>query len=313
MEKIDRAAVIELLEMETVSVSKSLNALLGRNAKITVQDADLTEEEEFSACLPHFSVVIEVARDAQGTQTGQLYVFRREDVIRLTNYIMGVSADQSGPLDDIAASVLKEVASQCLNASAAELEDFVGHRISGTVTKVVSYDNAERIAETVRLWKTVDPLMLVRFQVEIEGIMTMEAFGIASSHLMQILGIPSLTEEPDPEPEIKSQAVGKSVPVSEVAFPEMRYVPVELSKDHIEEDRKRLLDVTLDVAVRIGETECSVKEILSLKEGKVLMLDKQAGSPADVVVNGELIGKGDVLVTDEHFGVRILEILSKRD
>ena len=53
--------------------------------------------------------------------------------------------------------------------------------------------------------------------------------------------------------------------------------------------------------------------MLALKEGQVLVLDKQAGSPADVVVNGELIGKGDVLVTGEHFGTRIIEIVGKRE
>ena len=58
---------------------------------------------------------------------------------------------------------------------------------------------------------------------------------------------------------------------------------------------------------------CSVKDVLALKEGQVLVLDKQAGSPADVVVNGELIGKGDVLVTGEHFGTRIIEIVGKRE
>ena len=53
--------------------------------------------------------------------------------------------------------------------------------------------------------------------------------------------------------------------------------------------------------------------MLALKEGQVLVLDKQAGFPADVVVNGELIGKGDVLVTGEHFGTRIIEIVGKRE
>lgn len=45
----------------------------------------------------------------------------------------------------------------------------------------------------------------------------------------------------------------------------------------------------------------------------MLVLDKQAGSPADVVVNGELIGRGDVLVTGDRFGARIIEVVGKRE
>ena len=58
---------------------------------------------------------------------------------------------------------------------------------------------------------------------------------------------------------------------------------------------------------------CSVMDVLSFKEGQVLVLDKQAGSPADVVANGELIGRGDVLVSGDHFGARIIEIVGKRE
>ena len=68
-----------------------------------------------------------------------------------------------------------------------------------------------------------------------------------------------------------------------------------------------------DVSVRIGETICKVRDILSLKPGQLIILDKQAGSPADVVVKERLIGKGDVLVSSDNFAVRITEIVNKSE
>ena len=55
-----------------------------------------------------------------------------------------------------------------------------------------------------------------------------------------------------------------------------------------------------------------MKDILNLEEGRVLMLDKQAGSPADIVVNGELIAKGDIVVMGEQFATRITEIVNRK-
>ena len=71
--------------------------------------------------------------------------------------------------------------------------------------------------------------------------------------------------------------------------------------------------MSLDVSVRIGETICKVRDILSLKPGQLIILDKQAGSPADVVVKERLIGKGDVLVSSDNFAVRITEIVNKSE
>lgn len=98
-----------------------------------------------------------------------------------------------------------------------------------------------------------------------------------------------------------------------MSFPEFKYVPVDNQVENIGEERKKLRVLRLTCLVRIGGTVCSVKDILALQKGQILTLDKQAGSPADVVVNGKLIGKGDVLVTDEKFAARIIEIVGKRD
>ncbi|GED18779.1 hypothetical protein KGI01_05200 [Kurthia gibsonii] len=74
-----------------------------------------------------------------------------------------------------------------------------------------------------------------------------------------------------------------------------------------------LMDIPLQITVELGRTKRSVKEILELVSGSIIELDKLAGEPVDVLVNSRLIAKGEVVVIDENFGVRITDILSKED
>ena len=72
-----------------------------------------------------------------------------------------------------------------------------------------------------------------------------------------------------------------------------------------------LLDVALEVSVALGSSHMSIGEILALRTGSVVELDKLAGEPVDVSVNGTLVARGEVVVVDEKFGVRITEVVSK--
>ena len=67
--------------------------------------------------------------------------------------------------------------------------------------------------------------------------------------------------------------------------------------------------VDMEVTVELGRTRMTVRDLLALSPGAVLELDRAAGSPADLLVNGRLIARGEVVVVDEDFGLRVTEIL----
>ncbi|MDP9417611.1 MAG: flagellar motor switch protein FliN [Actinomycetota bacterium] len=71
-----------------------------------------------------------------------------------------------------------------------------------------------------------------------------------------------------------------------------------------------LRDVEMEVTAELGRTRMTVRELLSLAPGNVVELDRMAGSPADLLVNGTLIARGEVVVVDEDFGIRITEIVA---
>ena len=74
-----------------------------------------------------------------------------------------------------------------------------------------------------------------------------------------------------------------------------------------------LQDVELDLQIELGRTELRIEEVLKLKEGSVVPLNKLAGDPVDILVNGRLIARGEVLVLNDNFCVRVAEILSPDD
>ncbi|MBQ7784077.1 MAG: flagellar motor switch protein FliN [Oscillospiraceae bacterium] len=75
---------------------------------------------------------------------------------------------------------------------------------------------------------------------------------------------------------------------------------------------KLLMGVPLDVTVEIGSARKKVKEILDFTQGTIIELERQAGAPVDIIVNGHLIARGDVVVIDDNFAVRITEIIKSK-
>jgi flagellar motor switch protein FliN/FliY len=79
-----------------------------------------------------------------------------------------------------------------------------------------------------------------------------------------------------------------------------------------EADLNRLRDIPMELAVEIGRTEMTVGDTLGLHVGSVVELARQAGDPVDLLVNGTAIARGEVVVIDECYGLRIVEILDGR-
>ena len=74
-----------------------------------------------------------------------------------------------------------------------------------------------------------------------------------------------------------------------------------------------LMDVTMNMTVELGRATMTIRDILGLGEGSIIELQKLAGEPVDLLVNGKLIAKGEVVVIDENFGVRVTDIINPMD
>jgi len=111
-------------------------------------------------------------------------------------------------------------------------------------------------------------------------------------------------------------------------FPDLSSVKVEETMAHPAEfqqlsiagsDRRAagnidlLMDVKMPIAIELGRTEMAISEILTLGPGSVVELDKLAGEPVDLLVNGKVVARGEVVVVDENFGVRITMLMSPQE
>ncbi len=78
------------------------------------------------------------------------------------------------------------------------------------------------------------------------------------------------------------------------------------------EELVRLHDVPVELAVEVGRTKMTIKEALALGPGSIVTLNRLAGEPVDLLVNGKPIARGEVVVIDEEFGLRVTEVLAPR-
>ncbi|MBR0061885.1 MAG: flagellar motor switch phosphatase FliY [Selenomonadaceae bacterium] len=97
-----------------------------------------------------------------------------------------------------------------------------------------------------------------------------------------------------------------NMPVSPAQFMPLSMEPVQINESNI----NLILDVPLQVTVELGRTKKTIREVLDLTTGSIVELDKLAGEPVEIHVNGHFLAKGEVVVIDENFGVRITEIAS---
>ena len=147
---------------------------------------------------------------------------------------------------------------------------------------------------------------------------------------------PQPTPQPEPQPYIPPQAevpqmqqampqTQQAMPQMQQAMPQMQMPPMQQANVQpaqfqafntqmpqqmaSQENIGLIMDVPLEVTVELGRTKKSIAEILDFTPGTIIELDKIAGEPIDVLVNGKFVAKGEVVVIEENFGIRVTEII----
>ncbi len=119
--------------------------------------------------------------------------------------------------------------------------------------------------------------------------------------------------EPQAKPELRRDREPQKVAPVQVAPVEFQAFDHNEAAQGSRNNLDMLMDIPLSVTVELGRTKRSVKEILELSAGSIIELDKLAGEPVDILVNQRIVAKGEVVVIEENFGVRVTDILSQAD
>ncbi len=122
----------------------------------------------------------------------------------------------------------------------------------------------------------------------------------------------ALEEQAQAEPaDSGSAASGHRNQAESAPLQELTEEPKEGRRSDIQLDA--ILDVPVTLAMEIGRTRINIRNLLQLNQGSVVELDRLAGEPMDVLVNGTLIAQGEVVVVNERFGIRLTDIVSPTD
>lgn len=116
----------------------------------------------------------------------------------------------------------------------------------------------------------------------------------------------------------EAEAAGGEAPAEAAPQPEGEpYTPPPLAADGAgssgDINLDALVDIPVTISMEIGRTTLSIRNLLQLNQGSVVELDRLAGEPMDVLVNGTLVAHGEVVVVNEKFGVRLTDVISAQD
>jgi len=125
---------------------------------------------------------------------------------------------------------------------------------------------------------------------------------------MEEAGTPMESTNGDASTTMESADPGSALQAEKVDMDQLQNTAMSVSEEDINLDV--ILDIPVTISMEIGSTKINIRNLLQLNQGSVVELDRMAGEPLDVVVNGTLIAHGEVVVVNEKFGIRLTDIIS---
>jgi flagellar motor switch protein FliN/FliY len=300
----DINAIKDCLSGTIDAQASNLSTMTGASVHFSGPSVSGTNRDAFLADLPDMITTIKV--DFTSGFPGEHLFIMGEDTAKGIASLM--NKEENITLDDMAMSVIGEVASQMVGTEITALTNKTGNKsiASGSpeaanIAKaaaalpagdftVAAYglDLSDGVAH--KMWEVFGPSVTSAIAQAIRGAAAPQSSGGAA--MGGGVGMGSVFAQPPG--------------VQAVQFPSLAGTMSAREQGNI----GLLMDVFMEMTVELGRTRKLIKEILSMGEGTIIELDKLAGEPVDILVNHVPIAKGEVVVIDENFGVRVTEIVS---
>ncbi len=311
----------ELGNISMASAATALSGLLGRKVEITVPQVDILDLEEGGEVFPERHLLVKVVYE-EGFQGDNILFVKEEDAKIIVNLMMGGDGKEGLPesLGELEASALGEAMNQMMGSASTAMSEFLSCKIAISPPIVVF----EEVEELEKEWLQGQERYVVKVMCHLV------VDGVIDSYMIQLMPLyfvrevtsillPPVSEEKEPETIREVSQTKREIPREQPAKEKIEARPVEFAELKRQEELasqvsiELLLDVTLPLVVELGRVRLSVREILDLGPGSIVELDKLAGEPADLYVNDVLLARGEVVVIEENFGIRITEIVSPEE
>ncbi len=316
--EIERDTVGEVGNICMSSAATALSALLSRPVQITTPEVALVDEDEVRSQFAAPAVVV-LIEYTEGLPGRNVFVLSTRDASVVADLMTGGEGAASDEIDEMQVSAVGEAMNQMMGSSATAMAEMLGYRVDISAPQVHVLDlRDEAFAGTLGF---AGPLVQTSFTLRVgelldTTLMQLMPMDFARGLVERLTGggadAPADSDPQDAAPgaEAEDDRHLHSVPVpvaQPVTFPSLEQVASGPGGSDI----SLLLDVPLQVTVELGRTQLRIRDVLELVPGSIVELDKLAGGPVDVLVNGKQIARGEVVVIDEEFGVRITDVASQ--
>jgi len=339
--EIEQDAIGEIGNISFGSSATALSTLLNQKVEITTPNVSIVKRKELSDEFPHPYVAIEV-NYTEGFSGSNILVIKQSDAAIIADLMIGGDGTNPSDLGEIQLSAVQEAMNQMMGSAATSMSTVFNKKVDISpptinLLDVKQGEGTDSIPES-------DMLIKVSFQLTVGDLI--------NSQIMQILPIdfarelidqlmnpssndvndseheeatvePPTSVQNEPTPSAQNEPIpsdlGHSMNQKKGPVVQANVQPVEFpnfkpSQQTAEVNNlDMLLDIPLTVAVELGRTKRSIQKILELSTGSIIELDKLAGEPVDILINNKKVAKGEVVVIDENFGVRVTDILSQAE
>ncbi|WP_093060279.1 flagellar motor switch phosphatase FliY [Psychrobacillus sp. OK028] len=344
---LDSFAQDTLGEIGNISFGSSataLSSLLGQKVDITTPNLSMINRRKLKEEFPHPYVAVQV-QYTTGLIGMNLLVIKQSDAAIIADLMLGGDGLAPRPeLSEIQLSAVQEAMNQMMGSAATSMSTVFNKKVDISpptidLMNLLQDEGTEAIPADELLIK-------VSFRLKIgelidSNIMQLLPLEFGLNLVKSLLGeeepevAATITEEKVYEAPVQQQPTTQTQQAPEMSsHAPMQFTqqpsrpqapPVEVQQAQfasfdapsLTQNESRnlnlLLDIPLQVTVELGRTKRTVKDILELTSGSIIELDKLAGEPVDILVNNRHIAKGEVVVIDENFGVRITDILSQAE
>lgn len=337
---VERDAVGEIANINMGTAATTLSTLLNNKVTITTPRVSYVTINELSNQYDRPCVFIHISY-IEGIDGNNILILKEDDVKIITDLMMGGDGSNiSDELSELHLSAISEAMNQMMGSAATSLSSMLEKKVDISPPSASLVNINDTIDDATIANFLDETVVQVAFDMKIgdlvdSQIMQLYPFDFAKELYEKFIGDSAATEAPAPEPAAPSPAPTPAPqPMPAQAAPQMmdpgmmqmqqpymmpmpnvNVQPAQFQSFNAgispllqEQNIDLIMDVPLEVTVELGRANKSIKEILDFSPGTILELNKLAGEPVDVLVNGKFVAKGEVVVIEENFGIRLVEI-----
>lgn len=333
--EIERDTLGEIGNISMGTAATTLSTLLNKKVTITTPKVEVTTAGELSYEYPIPFVAVDV-KYKEGLEGSNILMINIDDVKIITDIMMGKDEiDTDRELTELDLSAISEVMNQMMGSSATSLSEIFLKRIDIEPPKSYEITFSEG-REKLEVLKTLAPIIKVSFKMVVEDLIDSEIMQLIPLDFGQqmvenLMGSPKddfvedgKTEEENINSFEKtdkghSKEIVQKTPKIDKEYESENKEHIIIKKPEFEtfdttadvsynESIDLVGDIPVELTAELGRTVKKIGEILEYGPGTVIELDKLVGEPLDIYANGKFIAKGEVVVIDDNFGIRITDV-----